>query len=112
MAHAPRMRHLQAAPGCARSLIQHSCEGTANSCLGPRALPGEDMPALQWRQVLRTMELDSPFRLHRCHCVLHTACKPCSTAACGHRGLHSHPLTRHPDSMSLRRLYALRNCRA
>ncbi|TKA19069.1 hypothetical protein TP41_08445 [Xanthomonas euvesicatoria pv. citrumelonis] len=91
MAHAPRMRHLQAAPGGVRSLIQHSCEGTGNSCLGRRALPGEGMPALQWRQVLRTMELDSPFRLHRCHCVLHTAC---NRAALPHAGIAACTATR------------------
>ncbi|QWN19841.1 hypothetical protein DGM98_06570 [Xanthomonas citri] len=82
MAHAPSMRHLQAAPGCVRSLIQYRCDGTGNSCLGRRSLPGEDMPALQWRQVLCAMELDSPFRLHGCDCVRHTACDPCRITAC------------------------------
>ncbi|MFW3173153.1 hypothetical protein EX530_00150 [Xanthomonas phaseoli] len=116
MAHALGMRHLQAALGGMRSLIQRRCDGSGNSWLGQLASSRLRRmvytPALQWRQVLRTTAVDPPFRSHRGHCVRHTAMR--TVQHCRMRGIAACTATGYPhrQAMSLRRLYALRRCRA
>lgn len=96
MAYAVCMRHRQAAYRWMRGVIQYRCDSSRNSRAGHPA-PGNCetfyRPALQWRQVVRTTDVDSTVRWHGCH---HQT-SHCSALGESHCVGHQEPTTAYPQ---------------